>query len=768
MIITKRWLEEFINISKINTEDICKTLNSIGLEVDSVEKNSIPEKVIVAKVLSKEKHPDADKLNVCQVDLGSETTQIVCGASNVEAGQIVAVATIGAVLGENFKIKAAKLRGVESNGMICSSTELGLPKLNDGIMILDNSIGELILGKELKDYPLLNDDVIEIGLTPNRGDCLSILGVARELSAFYEIGLCELDKSINYNESSIGQMFKIHCDNKINSSLIFKAIDISNFSLDLVKKLRLSVIKKYQGNSDLKNLLNYTTHSCGVLLNAYPKSKSSILDIKKDEDGFDTIYFDSEALSKPCVLQNDFEETETEYLIEASYVNPELISKLVFNKKIKTSDIFYKSSRGSEPNISFGLAYFSNLISKLGGTLSKGSVDYIDDIEKLFVDANIKKINSIIGQDIEKNEIEKILISLGFEVKERMEDTLSIKVPYYRHDIKNVADITEEVIRIIGIDNIKSKPLCIDEVNRVNKTSLDLLKRNKLRNKAVENGFFETLTYVFTSKENLIKYGFKIVKEELDIVNPIVKELNTYRTNLLLNLVEACSNNFKTGARRVSFFEIGTIFDENRQESKKISFVYSGDIEQEDVSNTGKPKNMDFFTFAKKVLNTTGEFELETIQNVDNKFVHPYQSANVIINGKVVGFISKLHPSVASDYDLSDTFFAQIDFDAIKNDLIKANSYSKFQVSRKDLSIIASKNLEFKEIKKVINSLNNPLIKQFNLIDIYSDEKLGEFDSLTIRFTLQSDDKTLEDEDINLVINSILDVLKDKLNITLR
>lgn len=768
MIITKRWLEEFINISKINTEDICKTLNSIGLEIDSVEKNSIPEKVIVAKVLSKEKHPDADKLNVCQVDLGSEITQIVCGASNVEAGQIVAVATIGAVLGENFKIKAAKLRGVESNGMICSSTELGLPKLNDGIMVLDESIGELILGKELKDYPLLNDDIIEIGLTPNRGDCLSILGVARELGAFYEIGLCELDKSINYNESSIGQMFKIHCDNKINSSLIFKAIDVSNFNLDLIKKLRLSIIKKYQENRDLKNLLNYTTHSCGVLLNAYPKSKSSILNIKKDEDGFDTIYFESETLSKPCVLQNDFDETEAEYLIEASYVNPELISKLVFNKKIKTSEIFYKSSRGSEPNINFGLDYFSNLISKLGGTLSKGSVDYIDDIEKLFIDANIKKINSIIGQDIEKNEIEKILISLGFEVKERMEDTLSIKVPYYRHDIKNVADITEEVIRIIGIDNIKSKPLCIDEVNRVNKTSQDLQKRNKLRNKAVENGFFETLTYVFTSKENLIKYGFKTVKEELDIVNPIVKELNTYRTNLLLNLVEACSNNFKTGARKASFFEIGTIFDENRKESKKIGFVYSGTSEQEDVSNAGKPKNMDFFTFAKKVLNVIGEFELETIINIDNKFIHPYQSANVIIDGKIVGFISKLHPSVASDYDLSDTFFAQIDFEAVKNDLIKANSYSKFQVSRKDLSIITSKNLEFKEIKKAINSLNNPLIKQFNLIDIYSDEKLGEFDSLTIRFTLQSDEKTLEDEDINLVINSILDVLKDKLNITLR
>ncbi|WP_198305035.1 YtpR family tRNA-binding protein [Arcobacter vandammei] len=768
MIITRRWLEEFINISNISTDEICKTLNSIGLEVDSLERQNIASKVVVGKVLSKEKHPDADKLNVCQVDLGSEVTQIVCGAANVDAGQTVAVATIGAVLGEDFKIKAAKLRGVESNGMICSSTELGLPKLNDGIMVLDNSIGELILGKELKDYPLLNDDIIEIGLTPNRGDCLSILGIARELSAFYEIPLCELEKVENYNESSIGQSFKIDSNSHIDSSLIFKAADFSQFNLDLVKKLRLSIIKKYSENKDIKNILNYTTHSCGVILNAYAKSKSSILDIKKDENGFDTVYFNNEALSKPCVLQNDFEEDEKEFLIEASYVNPELISKLVFDKKIKTSDIFYKSSRGSEPDINFGLDYFSSLISKLGATLYKGSIDYIVDTEKLFIDANIKKINAIIGQDIEKTEIEKILISLGFEVKEPTEDTLSLKVPHYRHDIKNIADITEEVIRIIGIDNIVSKPLAVDEVNRVNKTSLDLQKKNKLRYKAIENGFFETLTYVFTSKEGLIKYGFKTVKDELELINPIVKELNTYRTTILLNLVEACSNNFKTGARSASFFEIGTIFDENRVESKKIAFIFSGASELEDVSNSGKPKNMDFFSFAKKVLNTIGEFELETMTNIENSFIHPYQSANLLIDGKIVGFISKLHPSVASDFDLSDTFIAEIDFEKIKNDLKKASSYSKFQASRKDLSIIAPKNMEFKEIKKVINELNNPLIKQYNLIDIYSDEKLGDLESLTLRFILQSDEKTLEDEDINQVINSILDILKEKLNITLR
>lgn len=773
MIITRNWLEEFINISKISTDEICKTLNSIGLEVDSVEKLSIPSKVVIGKVLKKEKHPDADKLNVCQVDIGEKIVQIVCGAANVDVEQFVPVAVVGCDLGNNFIIKEAKLRGFESNGMICSSTELGLPKLNDGIMVLDKSIGELILGKELKEYLRINDDVIEIGLTPNRGDCLSIYGIARELSAYYNIPLIEIDKKITYNELSIGQIFKINSNNDIDSSLSFKASDFTNFNLTLLYKIRLSFINKYQDNKDIKNILNYATHSCGVILNLYPKDKAifkndlHLFNITKDVNGFD-ILSANEELSKICVQHNDFDTNETQFLIESSFVNPELISKRVYENKTKTTDVFYKASRGSEPDVAFGLEYFSNIISKLGATLYTGSKEFIEDKEKLFLDISVKKVNAIIGQDIDKIEIERILASLDFEVKESIEDTLLIKVPHFRHDVKNIADITEEVIRIIGIDNIQAKPLAIDEVRRINKTSIDLIKRNSIRFKAIEHGFFETLTYVFCSKENLQKYSFKTVKDELDLINPIVKELNTYRTTLLLNLVEACSNNSKNGSKSTAFFEIGTIFDESRNESKKLAFVQTGFAELENISNSGKPKNIDFFGFAQKILNIVGEFELEPMTVIDNSFIHPFQNANVLIDEKIVGFISKLHPSVCEDFDLNDTFVAQIDFDAIKSELIKSKTYSKFQSSKKDLSIIVPKTLEYKEIKKVINSLNNSLIKQFNLVDTYTDEKLQDSESLTLRFVLQSNEKTLEDEDINGVINSILDVLKEKLNITLR
>ena len=773
MIITRTWLEEFIDISKISTDEICKTLNAIGFEVDSLEKLSIAPKVVVGKVLEKVKHPDADKLNVCQVDIGSEIVQIVCGAKNVDAGQFVPVATVGCDLGNDFIIKAAKLRGLESNGMICSSTELGLAKLNDGILELDDSIGKLILGKELREYSKLNDDIIEVGLTANRGDCLSIYGMARELSAFYNIPLIECEKQLKYNDLGIGQVLEVECDSNIDSSLLFKAVDFTNFKFCVLHKLRISIIGKYQDNNDIKNVLTYITHTTGVILNAYSKEKTiqgnnlSILRIKKDELGFDNVY-GIEQLSKICVEQKDINPNETIFIIEASYINPEFISKKVFETKIKTGDVYYKASRGSEPNIEFGTDYFSNYASKYGASMYRGNETFIEDIEKLTLDISVKKINAIIGQEIPKIEIEKILTSLTFEVKDTVNDVLVIKVPYFRHDIKNVADVTEEIVRIIGIDNIIAKPLQIDEVNRVNKTSNDLIKKNKLRFKAIENGFYETLTYVFASKDNLKKYGFKTVKDELELINPIVKELDTYRTTMLLNLVEACANNFKVGARSTAFFEIGTIFDENRNESKKISFIQTGFVETEDVSNAGKPKNIDFFTFSKKILNSVGKFDLEPMTQIDNLFIHPFQNANVIIDGNIVGYICKLHPSVCADFDLNDTFIAQIDFEAISNDIIKTNAYSKFQSSKKDLTIITPKSMEYKEIKKAINSLNNTNIKQFNLIDIYNDEKLGDSESLTIRFVLQNDEKTMEDEDITSTMNSILDILNEKLSIGLR
>ena len=310
--------------------------------------------------------------------------------------------------------------------------------------------------------------------------------------------------------------------------------------------------------------------------------------------------------------------------------------------------------------------------------------------------------------------------------------------------------------------------MLIEEVNRINKTSIDIAKRNRLRSKAIANGFYETLTYVFSSRENLIKHGFEVVVEKKDILNPITLELNTFRTTLLLNLVEAASNNFKLNLKRVALYEIGTIFDKNRDESKRISFIYSGDKEDECFTNGGKPNEMSFFEFSKKVLNVIGEFDIEPMDEITNNFIHPYQNGNIIINEKVVGYISKLHPSISSQYDLPSTFVAEIDFELLKDTLVKAEQFSKFQSSKRDLSIITPKSMQYSKIKQIINKIEDVNIKQFNLVDIYSDDKLGDNESLTIRFVLQKDDKTMEEEDITNTMDNILDTLNTELGIGLR
>jgi len=774
MIITRRWLQEYIDIIKLSTQTICDALNSIGLEVDSSKRILIPNGVVIGKVESCEKHPDADKLNICQVNIGNKVEQIVCGAKNVAEGQYVPVATVGAVLGENFVIKKAKLRGVESNGMICSSTEIGLPKINDGIMELDDSIGKLVIGKELNEYSLINDEIIEIELTANRGDCLSINGVARELSTYFNISMKNIDPIVNTNNKGIGQVFDVIYDTNCQSSLIYKVADIKQFSLKLLHKLRVATIDKLK-STDIETAMAYTTHTSGVLINVYTKaaaytqdSELVTLKVIQDKEGFDTVQGEV-LLSTIGVDAGKVENICDEVLIEASYIDPTYLAQTVFDKKKETGDIYYRASRGSEPNLEFGIDAITTLLSQNGATIYNGSKNFINDIKQNTININNKQLNKIIGQDIEPSKVSQILTSLGFFVKQDGQDTINVTIPSFRHDVQNIADITEEVVRIIGIDQIQSKPLLIQELNNINESSNTLQVKNHIRSQAIANGFFETISYVFTNKELLEKYNFPIVNNKKDILNPIVNELNTFRTTLSLNLVQAVAHNVKQGFKSIALFESGIVFDKSRNEIKKIGFIFSGEEENPAIQNNAKPKNIDLFNFSNKIANIIGNFELQPMKKIISDFVHPYQNATIVKNGKNIGILYKLHPTVADDFDISkDTFIAQLNLDSLKKETIIASNISKFQASRRDLSVIAPKDLEYKEIKKVIKSLRIKEIKQFNLVDIYSDEKLDNNESLTIRFILQSETKTFEESDINTIMDKILIKLQEELHIGLR
>ena len=774
MIVTRQWLNEYVDISNISTDDICKALNSIGLEVDSVEKAVIPKGVVVGKVLEVEKHPDADKLNICQVDIGSKIEQIVCGAKNVAPDQFVPVATVGAVLGKDFKIKKAKLRGVESNGMICSSTEIGLPKVNDGILELDNSVGNLAIGDELGNYPLLNDEIIEIELTANRGDCLSIYGVARELATYFSLPLSKLDVKIETNNKGIGQVLEVNYDAECESNIVYKAADIKNLKLPILYTLRVSTVMELQ-KTDIEKSISYITHSTGVILNVYTKAIAThkdngmvSLNITKDKDGFD-IVSGKVPLSTVGIDLGSITDISDEVIIEASYRSPDELAQKVFDTKKKTSDIYYKASRGSEPNLYFGIDSITTFLSAHGSLIYNGSKDFVNNISENIITVHINKINNIIGQDIGKSKISTILLSLGFELKSSTTDTLTVLIPPFRHDIKNVADITEEIVRIIGIDNIVSKPLLIQEVSRDNDTSIKLALKNSLRAKAISNRFFETVTYVFTNKELLEKYGFDTVVDKKDILNPIVNELNTFRTTLSLNLVQAVSSNVKQGFKSIAFFENSVIFNKNRDESKSLGFIFSGYKENETVQNNAKPQKIEFFEFAQKISNIIGEFSIEPLTEISNKFIHPYQSGNIILDNKIIGIIYKLHPSVAKNFDIDDdTFIAEVNFDLLSSQTIIANDISKFQASKRDFSIVAPKDMPYKKIRNVIKELDIKEIVQFNLVDIYSDENLGDNESLTIKFTLQSTEKTMDEESINGIMDKILESLTSTLGLKLR
>jgi len=777
MILTRTWLNNFIDISKVSDERLYETLNSIGLEVDSIKRYTLPEKVVVGKILSCKKHPDADKLNVCQIDIGSGVRQIVCGAKNVVDAEYVAVATIGAKLGEDFEIKHAKLRGVESEGMVCSASELGLPDIGNGIMILDDSIGELVVGKDLNEYKKLADTVIEIELTANRGDCLSVHGVARDLSAALNIPLNNFDyESQNPEKIGLGRVAKLIKKDKIDASVQYAMANMDGLHNSLLFLIRIAYIEKLQSDA-LQNILKYITHSTGVILRAYDVSHVKLeedekitINLEKRNGVVDVIINDKlySKLGINHVVETEADENSSKVIFEASYMNPILLTDLVADNKLETDELYYNTSRGSEPNLCFGFSYLTYLFETYNQCkLFDGTISLDEEIEERVIPVSKEEVSQLIGNDIKTRDIMNILTNLGFRVQSTAEDKFGVTIPSYRHDIENIQDITEEIVRMIGINNIQSKPLMFQESQRLNLTMQKYYAKRALRSRTISAGFDESISYAFSDKLLLAKYNFPLVNEELDIINPITADFNTMRTTALVNLLQAVQRNVNYSKRRIALFEIGTVFNEKREEREVLSLIHSGQSETEYVGNAGKPTAITFNTFVKKLSSAIGNFELRA-SNQENLLINPYQSADIIINNEVCGFLTKVHPTVCEDFNIPDTFVAEIDFEALLPRHINADPISNFQGVYKDLSFVVDKNLPYRDISDAIQQLNLPLLDKFYAIDVYQDEKLGEEKSLTLRLFIQSAKSTLKDSDIDATVNAIIESLKNEYGAKLR
>jgi len=778
MIVTRSWLDEWIDLSSISTEDIAKTFNSIGLEVDRVHEYRVPQKILFGRVLECEKHPDADKLNVCKVDVGSGVRQIVCGAANVRAGLDVVVATVGAVMPSGLAIKPVKLRGVASDGMICSAGEIGLPDLGKGIMELDASIGEYKIGQEVSENAFFNDDLIEIELTANRGDCLSIRGVARDLSAAFDRPIKEYVVTDNDEKRGVGRILSLAHEKSLCVNLRYKALDLKEFALPLLVKLRLAQIEE-QKESDIESVLYYVTHATGVILRAYereffiaPDESVAKMIVNDDAKGYASILNSKgEVASVIGVNQSKaskVKDENTTLVLEASYIPPDVISKKMADNKVEADGMFYRTSRGSEPELEGGLSYCIDLIESCSSsTTYGGSIEHVYDFKEKIVKVTKQEIDEIIGANIDKSVVTKILKNLGFDTSKSSTDVFVVHVPQFRHDIVNKQDIVEEIVRMVGIDNIPAKPFMLEEENRLEDNYFEYKKRSVYRHRAAQSGFFESVHFVFDEKKVLQKYGFETTKEELELLNPIVQTLDTLRPTLLTGLLKAASMNVKNGYSRVALFEIGSVFTPMRDESLKASFLMSGEKENETLANGGRPAAVDFAYFTQKIADIVGDVELKEFQT-QHTLSHTYQSAQVVQNGEILGELFRVHPEVEKEYGLGTTFLCELDFTKLRYALKTAKPASKYQASFRDLSLLMPKDMPYEKIKNIVDASEIPNLIRFYPVDKYTDETLGENMSLSIRFVLQSDEKTLEEEDITNVMDKVLEELNKELGIGLR
>ncbi|MCQ2826749.1 phenylalanine--tRNA ligase subunit beta [Helicobacter pylori] len=756
-------LNVFVNTPK-DIAKLCEDLSRLGLEVESCVSCVAPKNVVVGKVLEKAPHKNAEKLSVCQVDVGKEVLQIVCGAKNVAPNQFVPVALNGVLIGSTT-IAKTELRGVESHGMICSSSELGFPKINDGILELDESVGELVLGKELNEYAPFNTHVLEISLTPNRGDCLSVLGIAREISAFYHTPLKPI-KALNFTPKS--DLITLSVGENIESHLAYYLI--CNHSLKNPLNIKLSLAHNNAlSENDLNNFIEFSTHFSGVIMNAYSLNTTPMdLSVKNDENNLESVYINHQKRSTIAIkhqVQKDLSEC---LLLEASYTDPISLSLKLHALKDKTlqkdNALVYRSARGSNPNLSDGLNFLS---AHLKATIleSKQTEHSLKDRTLTF---QLEDITEILGLAVEKEKIQSILKNLGFKVSVKEPNSkpqiLEVIAPNFRHDIKTIQDIAEEILRFVGINNLVSKPLnCVSSKNSNPHYDTHRFFEN-LKHKALACGFKEVIHYVFYSKEKQQKLGFEVLEDPLELQNPITTELNTLRTSLVCGLLDASLRNKNLGFKSIALYEKGSVYNAKREEIQKLGFLASG-LQKKESYPDAKGKAWDFYSFAECVSRIIGDFSLEKL-TTQTPINHPYQSAKIIQNYEIIGVIAKIHPKVIQELDLFESYYAEIDASKLKRPAMLLKPFSIYPSSVRDLTLIIDENTAFSKIKKALKDAQIPNLSEILPLDIFkeSDNTIA----LSVRCVIHSLEKTLNDEEVNSAVQKALEILEKKFNARLK
>ncbi len=759
-----------------------------GLEVDGTEPAAGAfTDVVVARVDSVEKHPDADKLSVCQVADGNETLQVVCGAPNVRAGLLVALARVGAVLPGDFKIKSAKLRGVASMGMLCSEKELGLAEQSEGIMELP---ADAPVGTNLRDYLGLDDTIIDIDLTPNRGDCLSVAGIARELGTLNQ---CDVNEQLHepYRQT-IKDTFEVNIDAPEACShyagRVIRNVDVNAPTpLWMVERLRRSGIRSLGAAVDITN---YVMIELGQPMHAFDLEQLqgrinvryanagepiTLLDGKCIELDSSTLVIadDSRPLALAGIMGGEnsgVTEATRSIFLESAYFAREIIAGKARAYGLHT-DSSHRFERGVDPQLQIhAIDRATELVLEICG----GDVGPVTEVtteahprDRTPIDLRSRRIGRVLGIELDKDEIPDILERLGMEVKS-FNGNWMVKPPSFRFDIEIEADLLEELVRIHGYNNIpRTQPkyhATMREMSESRQTT------TRLRQALLDRGYYEAITYSFV--DPALQAVLDPAREAVKLSNPLSSEMSVMRTTIWPGLLQAVRHNLNRQQSRVRLFETGQVFlqgETGLAQVDRISGAICGSINDEQWAENARA--VDFYDLKSDVDALFGaeaaiEYRAET-----HPALHPGQSAAIYRDSSVIGWIGALHPRVAAELELSQTVYVfELDLEAVRQlHLPSFRPLSKFPEVRRDLAILIDENISAQAIEDCIRNASSKILQEIRLFDIYTGKGVGEgLKSVAFGLILQDFSRTLTDQDIDSELESIVDALNQNFAATLR
>lgn len=798
MKISNHWLKDYIK-TELKSEKIGEYLTDIGLEVEGIEtfesiKGSL-EGIVVGKVLTCEKHPNADKLKKTTVDIGGTILDIVCGAPNVEAGQVVPVATIGTKIyakdGSFFEIKEAKIRGEKSQGMICAEDELGLSDDHGGIMVLDEEKYEI--GKPFADYfEIVKDEIYEIGLTPNRTDAMSHYGVARDLNAFLSTNQmnAEFAKIEAKNIQPQGEhSFKIEVENSELCPRYIGAV-MENIKVEPSPAWLQNRLKAI-GLSPINNIVditNYILHGLGQPLHAFDADKIAGKTIKvgtnaqgttfRTLDGVDRTLNGNEIMIKdgndtPLCIAGVFggensgvSEATTSVFIESAYFNPVAVRKAAKAHGLNT-DASFRFERGIDPNITkTAITHAINLIEEIAGGKLVGELleFYPEAINPFRVILRYSMVDQILGIKIHREKIKDILKSLEIKVLNEIPNGLELSVPAYRADVTREIDVIEEILRIYGYNKVDAPQKISFSPVKLNLKDQDELENSWART-LQSNGFNEVMNNSLTS----LKDETNAVK----LLNPLSGDLAFMRTSLLEGLVENAGYNINRKTLDIKFFELGKIYHkrEKYEERKQLAILVSG---KNIAENWKEPKaTTDFYYLKGYVMMLLAKLGIKMEEQAlsDARFS---DAIELVFNGETIARLGKVAPNILKDYDVEqDCFYAEIELEraqALRNqDNFKFVDIPKFNKIRRDLALLIDKNITYAQLYKVARKNPSPFLKAINLFDVYEGKNLPEGKkSYALSFELLNEDKTLEDKEITEVMNALIKAFQNEFSAELR